>query len=611
MARIETYVAPGTENGEEVAAIFKQMVEEMSAKLFPDGDSNAWNICINQGEYTIMTKGVFIRRVVYSDRKIMNHSYFEIDKKFQNKKLSDIVLRASLSIVDVFKLETIGLDANLDTGGYAWLRKGAYPIRGKKDIIEIAEDYARGGSPERRKLLYAFLDDVEDLSDAELKKFLLSPKFREYKNIFLDSAWHGKFNLEDPIVRTAMTQGAEVAYEQLLRGGANVPKVVPLTVNEQIMNEYMKFQIRSIGFSTGLARKSQELLNATEERIQNILYKYTSAYEEFVTNATSAKEFYTALEKELVVARELGWEKVNALLNTQLEQYALAQAKVAATIVEGAVPAVLGLTLPSARTLYNIVTARPFEGRVLADWLARTADADKDRLTKMAIQGIVDGKTPTEVARLVLGTKAMKGVDGYSRKAFKDLEAVLLTTTSGIQNQARQALYAENEDVFNQEYFIATLDIRTTFQCAGNDGKIFKVGQGPMPPLHFRCRSMRAPYIGMDVFRNRGYSSAYEKQLLKEFSKKNGIPVVESRADLPKGMKTKYDDFATKRTRELVGQVPAETTFNEWLKKQTPDFQDEYLGKARAAEFRAGKFNVQDFTSVSGKEYTLEELGIV
>lgn len=554
---------------------------------------------------------VDISRIILPDRGMLYHKFFEIDKKLQGTGIADEVLKVSLEIADVMKLQTITLHANLDIGGYAWFRKGAWPNDGKAGVISLINDFGRRTrSPEAKALYYAALDAMEDLSEENLKKFVLSNEFRKFKPIFLGSDWNGSFNPNDPITRTAMSQGAEAAYEQLLRT-VNVPKVIPLTVNEQIMNEFIKFQIRSINFSTSLARKAQDLLNNTEERIQAILYKYTSAYEEFATTATSAKSFYAALEKELTTARELGWVKVNQLVNDQLEQYALLQAKAAAKVVEGAVPAVLGLTLPSPRTLYNIISAKPFEGRLLADWLARTANADADRITKMAIQGIVDGQTPTQVANLVLGSKSMNGVDGYTRKAFRDLEALMLTATSSIQNQARQALYEQNSEVFAEEYFIATLDIRTTYECAGHDGEIYKRGQGPIPPLHFRCRSIRAPYISMDVFRNRGYSAAYEKQLVQEFAAQNKLgKSIKSREDLPRGLRGKYDNFATKRTRELVGQVPASTNFNNWLKKQTAEFQDEYLGKARAQEFRAGKFTVKDFTNAAGKEYTLEDLGI-
>lgn len=606
MAEISVYFPPEILKGQEIADAYVRMVEAFNAILFPKGGGLDWKIvCIGEGSWKIRADGIYLARRIYFDQKIIDHSYFEIDQKYQNKNLSSAAMKATLEIADLLGLKTAAVDANIDVGGYAWLRKGAFPLDGLFELQGIAENRSYR-QPELAEKLLKRLKEVGD--GKALRQFILSPEFQEYKPIFLGSLWSGTFDLTDPVVRTAMVQGAEAAFEKLMRGEA-VLKVIPLTINEQIMNEYVKFQMRSLNFSSTLAKLSQELLNQTEEAVNALLLKYGQKFEGFTNYTTlEARKLFAQLKKDLLLARELGWVKVNKLVNDQLEQYAIQQAKAAAAVIEGPVPVVLGLNLPSVKTLYAIVTAQPFEGRVLGDWLARTAALDHERINKMAVQGIVNGMTPTNVARLVLGTKAMKGSDGYCRKAFKDLESVLLTATSGIQNQVRQALYEENADVFNEEYFVATLDVNTTYECAGHDGERYKIGQGPMPPLHFRCRSLRVPFIHEDILRKRGYKSSFEKQLVQEFAQKNGLPAYSKREQLPTGYKTKFDQYAQKRNREMVGQVPAKTTFTKWFKEQSPSFQDEYLGKARAEKYRKGLVDIKDFSSASGRTYTIEEL---
>jgi hypothetical protein len=58
----------------------------------------------------------------------------------------------------------------------------------------------------------------------------------------------------------------------------------------------------------------------------------------------------------------------------------------------------------------------------------------------------------------------------------------------------------------------------------------------------------------------------------------------------------------------LVGTVPAETTYAEFLTRQTPAFQDEVLGATRGALFRDGKMPLTKFVNSSGRTYTLDEL---
>ncbi|MGI9505607.1 MAG: minor capsid protein, partial [Geminicoccaceae bacterium] len=87
-----------------------------------------------------------------------------------------------------------------------------------------------------------------------------------------------------------------------------------------------------------------------------------------------------------------------------------------------------------------------------------------------------------------------------------------------------------------------------------------------------------------------------------------GIKAPRTRAGLPFGTKGKFDEFSCKRVRELVGKVPASTTFSEFLKNQTPAFQREVLGRTRAKQFRDGDIDLGDFVDEGGRMFTLDEL---
>ena len=49
-------------------------------------------------------------------------------------------------------------------------------------------------------------------------------------------------------------------------------------------------------------------------------------------------------------------------------------------------------------------------------------------------------------------------------------------------------------------------------------------------------------------------------------------------------------------------------TFNEFLKRQSPEFIERVLGKRRAELFLAGKLTVRDLISGTGRELSLAEL---
>ena len=155
---------------------------------------------------------------------------------------------------------------------------------------------------------------------------------------------------------------------------------------------------------------------------------------------------------------------------------------------------------------------------------------------------------------------------------------------------------------------MAILVIRTTVECAGHDGKVYKRGSHPLPPLHFRCRSLIIPYISPENLNNRGFDANAERMLVSDFAEENGLGKISNRDSLPRGYKTAYTKWARTRKRELIGQVPATQNFDTWLRNQSPTFQNEYLGPGRAAVFRQGNLTLDKFVTRDGYELTIAEL---
>lgn len=381
------------------------------------------------------------------------------------------------------------------------------------------------------------------------------------------------------------------------------------TSNEKILDSYIRHQTYLIRYAGGLRNEVLPKVAATEKTLYDSIVEWTAkANGDRSLTGDSGRKWQREFEAVINGVRKPAWTAVANEVTEQLKELAIAEAAAAAVTIEGAVPVVLGMALPPAAQLTAVVNSQPFQGRTLKGWLERTAQADVDRILLYAKTGITQGRTPTEIARGAVGSKAANYTDGMARKAFRDLESVLLTVTNGIQQEAKQALYQANSDIIKEELFVATLDSRTTLVCASNDGKRFKRGKGPIPPLHFRCRSTRIPYLDPESLRNRGFDSSTEKELLQEYSQKANIAKVSKRSALPRGQKATFDAFARDRRRQLIGQVPAAKTYNSWLKSQTKEFQDEVLGPTRAEMFRKNEITLDKFVARDGDVLTLDQL---
>tara|TARA_R110000824_G_scaffold20481_6_gene77070 strand:+ start:3801 stop:4832 length:1032 start_codon:yes stop_codon:yes gene_type:complete len=175
--------------------------------------------------------------------------------------------------------------------------------------------------------------------------------------------------------------------------------------------------------------------------------------------------------------------------------------------------------------------------------------------------GATTGKTSQELVKNITGL--------INTRTRNQAESLVRTTTNHIGNRARAATYEANEDVIDGEEYVSTLDSSTTITCAGFDGEIFPINEGPMPPLHWGCRSIRVPSVNP---------------------------------------KFNIGSKITGERSSVDGPVSAKITYGGWLKRQNSDVQDEVLGVERGKIFRSGKLSIKKFTDKTGKIYTLDRL---
>ena len=224
---------------------------------------------------------------------------------------------------------------------------------------------------------------------------------------------------------------------------------------------------------------------------------------------------------------------------------------------------------PSIRQIQASITKKPMKLISGKKTQTLTIEQAAKRFSKKRSKDIAQiirdgstiGKTSQEIVRDV-----NEIVDGKIRSQAATL---VRTSTNHIGNIARSATYAANDDVIIGEEYTATLDSNTTITCAGFDGKIFDIGKGPLPPLHYGCRSVRVPRVNPEY-------------------------------DLGSGI--------TGERASIDGPVSGSVTYGGFLKRQNAAVQNEVLGLERAKLFRSGKLSIGKFTDDSGKVYSLKRL---
>lgn len=257
-----------------------------------------------------------------------------------------------------------------------------------------------------------------------------------------------------------------------------------------------------------------------------------------------------------------GLDRIEGKLTSDMKTLATVEAKFQANTIKNATPINISTSLPSPQVMRTIVSGRPIQGRVLPDWFKDLKRSMQDKVTSQINIGMVQGESVDQITRRILGSPSLNFKDGVTKGEVRKVAGLVRTTVNHTASQAREETYKSNEDVVSGVQYVATLDARTTDICQSLDGKIFKVGQGPRPPMHHQCRSTTIP-------------------VLKSW-KELGIDLKEA----PAGTRA-----------SLNGQVPARQNYSQWLKKQPKSFQNKALGEERANLFRAGKLKIDKYQS--------------
>jgi SPP1 gp7 family putative phage head morphogenesis protein len=381
---------------------------------------------------------------------------------------------------------------------------------------------------------------------------------------------------------------------------------MPVTANESLRDALIRHQVYLLRYGAFVRNFVFELLDSTEQAIASKIRDKLRDRTGLTTSADVVR--MKKLIETVDVIRNEAWDYSDEWLKEQLESLAVAEPKFAKGIFESESPVLLDMKLPPDRQLISIATAQPFEGHVLKDWAERMRQDDLRRIHAGIQMGMVTGESSDAIARRVVGTGVLNGTDGMTEITRRQVQAITRTAIMSVANDTRDTFFQENADIIDAELFVATLDSRTTAICRALDGKRFLVGEGPRPPLHINCRSLRVAALDGEAIGVRPAKSGTRKQMLDEFASKEGLGDIRSRDDLPRGTKTQFDLFERKRMRELTGQVPAATSYQEWLKTQTKSFQDEVLGKTKAQLFRDGGLSLDKYVAASGTELTLPQL---
>lgn len=351
---------------------------------------------------------------------------------------------------------------------------------------------------------------------------------------------------------------------------------MPQTVNELLADEAIKHRLRVSRYSTAQANKMMALLRASRIDVEVRLRRAMERLPDDAWGIRHDRALSRALNNVLMDV----YQKTYGVMESDLKALTGVEVDYHSAMLRRIIPASVQVYFPIAGVsidqVFSAAMAQPFQGGLLSQWAASQPDSLLRGITQQVKMGYIQGETTEQIIRRVNGMAMVRGE--------RDLASVTKSAVSHIASVAREKVKDENDDLIKARKWLSTLDTKTSKMCIIRDGKLYTKDEKPKPmghdipygdgpgQLHFCCRST-------------------ETWVIKSYQEL-GLDM----EDLPPGARASMD-----------GQVPADTTYLQWLKRQPQSVQEEVVGVQRAQLLQKGA-TLGEFFTDKGEWMTLEQL---
>jgi len=197
------------------------------------------------------------------------------------------------------------------------------------------------------------------------------------------------------------------------------------------------------------------------------------------------------------------FDVAKAKLDTIMRELAEYEVEYGSKDLRKAIPVEFNTTTPDPEQVYSSLNSLPAAGGMLMSelftkWGSDTTDAFVGQIRL----GVLQGETVDQMVRRIHGdlvTRAAKGrpavyEGGVLETTKRAAETLVRTAVAHVNAQAREAIYAANDDLIKGYQYVAALDTITCLICGPLDGKEYtKDETRPSVPQHYNCRCAYVP----------------------------------------------------------------------------------------------------------------------
>ncbi|MCP9269835.1 phage head morphogenesis protein [Xenorhabdus sp. XENO-1] len=357
------------------------------------------------------------------------------------------------------------------------------------------------------------------------------------------------------------------------------------SINEMIMDELIAHSLFSDRYSTGVARRMVKALNAFDAELTASLIVALDDASIDTDNFTMRR-----LESLLFSVRAINKNAVESafsVLSSQMLEHVRYEIGYYPSLFESLLPDAVLRQYPlvgaTEEMLYSSVVARPFQGKLLSEWVDGLEKDRMARISNTVRHGYLNGDSAVEIGRKIRGHANQGFKDGSLQMSRANATTIAKTAVNHLQAVAREQFVETNRDILDCKRWVSTLDNKTSNDCIVRDGLKYTLKNQPIGhkipylqgpgKIHFNCRSI-------------------ETLVVKSW-RKLGIDA---------------DEMSEGTRASMDGQVPAETKFIEWIQRQPAWRQKQVFGETRYRLMKEGGMHPSQFYTDKGEFISLDKL---
>lgn len=360
-------------------------------------------------------------------------------------------------------------------------------------------------------------------------------------------------------------------------------------VDERYVNEYIK---RSIALTRAIEGQAAEVASGLTKVHQEILNRIERMYD---TDAASMRALSQLIHQQIVMYHE---QSITPKVDELVDDITTKETVWATNLFEiYGTGKVTNINPVAAAKKAQKLT---YQGHTFKYWFKKLSENSTVDVTKTLNASYINGDSLSE---------ASKKVAGLLNRETRDVKTLTRSFMRHASVEAREKIYAVNDDIVVGFYWLSTLDGRTTPKiCGVRDGKLYDLDHNPVGHdipwnsgpgrIHFNCRSDQVAKIKgqgdlNEVWDRRavGAGSNYERGDNKT--------------------RTGRIRKATKQNREKgllkIKDQPDGTLYEDFLRKEKLAYVQDILGVKYAGDFKAGKISLKEI-ALSGNAADINTL---